>query len=43
MNPPTFEIDNVTPFTTSEIKYLKNRIKEEFDLFTTPIFIEFVN
>lgn len=43
VNPPTFKIDNITPFTTSEIKYLKNRIKEEFDLFTTPILIKFKN
>lgn len=40
-NPPTFMIYNIGLFQTAEINQLKNAIRETFDLFSTPIKIQF--
>lgn len=40
-NPPTFLINNRSPFHLNEIRQLKNAIREHFSLFATPIKIEF--
>ncbi len=40
-NPPTFMIYNIGLFQTVEINQLKNAIRETFDLFSTPIKIQF--
>lgn len=37
INPPTFKIANVRPFQTTEIRQLKNGLREKFELFATPI------